>query len=150
MEYEVGKIGRVVVARGFEGEDVYAQIEALAAKEKIASAAVLVVGGLRKAKVVVGPRNPVGPIEPQYVEFDDAREIAGVGTIFSDEGTPRLHLHAAIGRGNEAINGCPRGGATVFCVLEVVMIEIDGTTATRGIDPQIGLKLLALAKAAKV
>jgi predicted DNA-binding protein with PD1-like motif len=150
MEYEVGKIGRVVVARGFEGEDVYAQIEALAAKEKIASAAVLVVGGLRKAKVVVGPRNPTGPIEPQYVEFDDAREIAGVGTIFCDDGVPRLHLHGAIGRGKEAINGCPRGGATVFCVLEVVIIEIDGTTAARGIDPQIGLKLLALAKARKV
>lgn len=146
MEYEVGNIGRVIVARGFEGEDVYAQIEALAAKEHIASAAVLVVGGLRKAKVVVGPKNPVGKIEPQYVEFDDAREIAGVGTIFCDEGRPQLHLHAAIGRGSEAINGCPRGGATVFCVLEVIVIEITGTGAARTIDPQIGLKLLSLAK----
>ncbi len=146
MEYEVGNIGRVIVARGFEGEDVYAQIEGLAAKERIATATVLVVGGLRKAKVVVGPKNPVGRIEPQYVEFDDAREIAGVGTLFSDDGVPKLHLHGAIGRGNEAINGCPRGGATVFCVLEVVIFEITGTGAARTIDPEIGLKLLSLAK----
>jgi predicted DNA-binding protein with PD1-like motif len=99
---------------------------------------------LRKAKVVVGPKNPTGPIEPVYREFDDAREIAGVGTIFWDDEGPKLHLHGAIGRGDEAINGCPRGGATVFCVLEVTIMEIIGVDATRAMDPEIGLKLLTV------
>ena len=149
MDYEVGNIGRVIVARGFEGEDVYEQIQAVAAKENVTSAAVLVVGGLRKAKVVVGPKDPHGPIEPEFREFDDAREIVGVGTIFSDEEGPKLHLHGAIGRGDEVMAGCPRGGATVFCVLEVVIIEITGTSAVRAPDPELGLKLLSFVGAGR-
>jgi len=146
MDYEVGSIGRVIVARGLEGEDVYAEIESIAAREKIRSAVVLVVGGLRSAKVVVGPKDPHGPIEPLYRQFDDARELVGVGTIFSDESGPKLHLHGAIGRGEEVIAGCPRGGAKVFCILEVVIIEITGVDASRRLDLEIGLKLLALGK----
>lgn len=146
MDYEIGKIGRVVVARGFEGEDIYAEIEGLAAKENIRNAAVLLVGGIRKGKVVVGPIEPTGPIEPNFTEFDDAREIAGVGTIFCDEAGPKMHLHASIGRGSEAIVGCPRGGATVFCVLEAVIFEIEGVNAQRLADPGLALKLLALGK----
>jgi predicted DNA-binding protein with PD1-like motif len=144
MDYGIGNVGRVIVARGFEGEDVYAGIEGIARKENIRCASVLVVGGLRKAKVVVGPKNPTGPIEPEYREFDDAREIAGVGTIFWDDRGPVLHLHGAIGRGDVAIAGCPRGGATVFCVLEVTIMEITGVDATRAMDPEIGLKLLTI------
>jgi predicted DNA-binding protein with PD1-like motif len=145
MDYSVGRIGRVVVARGFDGEDVYAGIESLAAKENILSAAVVVVGGLRRGKVVVGPKAPQGPIEPVYAEFDDAREIAGVGTIFCDAGTPKLHLHGAIGRGKETLAGCPRGGAEVFCTLEAILFEIKGLDAERRLDPEMGLKLLAFA-----
>ncbi len=146
MDYEVGSIGRVIVARGVEGEDVYAEIESIATKENIRSGMVLVVGGLRSAKVVVGPKNPHGPIEPQYRQFDDARELAGVGTIFCDESGPKLHLHGAIGRGGEVIAGCLRGGSTVFCILEVVIVEITGVDASRELDPEVGLKLLALGK----
>ena len=147
MDYQTGKIGRVIVARGFEGEDVYEEIESIAAMESVRSAAVILIGGLRSARVVVGPKSPTGPIEPQYTEFDDAREIAGVGTIFRDcdDETPKLHLHAAIGRGDEAIAGCPRGGAKVFCVLEVVILEIEGIDAARALDPELALKLLTLA-----
>lgn len=76
MDYDIGRIGRVIVARGFEGEDIYAQVEAIASRENIRAATVLLVGGVRAAKVVVGPKSPTGPIEPQYTEFDDAREIA--------------------------------------------------------------------------
>jgi len=145
MDYQIGQIGRVVVAHGFEGEDLYGEIERLAAREKINCAAVVLVGGLRSGKVVVGPKSPTGPIEPQFVEFNDAREVAGVGTIFPDETGPKLHLHAGIGRGREAIVGCPRGGAEVFCVLEVVIFEITGVDASRKLDPELGLKLLSLA-----
>ncbi len=145
MDYQLGKVGRVIVARGFDGEDVYQQIESIAEKEKIRCGTVLLLGGLRSAKVVVGPKSPTGPIEPQFTEFDDAREIVGVGTIFPDDrGRPKMHLHAGIGRGAEAIVGCPRGGATVFCVLEVVITEIEDVDASRRMDPQLGLKVLTL------
>jgi predicted DNA-binding protein with PD1-like motif len=144
MEYQTGKVGRVLVARMFDGEDVYAQIEALAAKEKIQSAVLWLVGGLKSAKVVVGPKSPTGRIEPMFRSFDDAREIAGVGTIFPDESGPKLHLHAAIGRGDEVLAGCPRGGASVFCVLEAVIVEILGVDGRRVMDEELGLKLLRL------
>ena len=144
MEYQIGRIGRVVVARGFQGEDVYGQIESLAAREEIRCAAVVLLGGLARAKVVVGPKNTTGPIEPNFAEFDDAREVAGVGTIFPDEEGPKLHLHAAIGRGDQTLAGCPRGGAEVFCTLEVVIFEIEGIDARREMDPELGLELLRL------
>jgi len=146
MEYQTGKVGRVLVARMFDGEDVYAQIEALAAKEKIQSAVLWLVGGLKSAKVVVGPKSPTGRIEPMFRSFDDAREIAGVGTIFPDESGPKLHLHAAIGRGDEVLAGCPRGGASVFCVLEAVIVEILGVDGRRVMDEELGLKLLRFAQ----
>ncbi|MFP4054757.1 MAG: PPC domain-containing DNA-binding protein [Phycisphaerae bacterium] len=150
MQYTTGRVGRVIVARGFDGEDLYEGIESIAVKENITAAAVVLVGGLRKGKVVVGPKNPTGPIEPNFREFDDAREIAGVGTIFADADTkhPTLHLHAAIGRGEETIAGCPRGGASVFCVLEVILFELEGVGAERAMDPELGLKLLSLAQLA--
>jgi predicted DNA-binding protein with PD1-like motif len=146
MEYQVGKVGRSVVARLFEGEDIYAQIEGLARRENIRCASVLLVGGMSKGKVVVGPKSPkpADPIEPNFFEFDDAREIAGVGTIFWDESGPKMHLHAGIGRGSQAVVGCPRGGASVFCVLEVVIVELTDIDAARKLDPQTGLKLLSL------
>lgn len=149
MEYDVGKIGRVLVVRLFEGEDLYGQVQALAAKEKLSGAVVLAVGGLRRAKVVVGPKDPHGPIVPQFQEFDDAREIVGVGTIFPDDsGQPVMHFHAGIGRGDKALVGCPRGGASIFCVLELVIVEIKGIDAKRLMDPEIGLKLLRVGAAA--
>ena len=56
MEYAVGKAGRVIGARLSEGEDLYECIEKIAAKENVNCAAVLITGGLRKASVVVGPK----------------------------------------------------------------------------------------------
>jgi len=78
-----------------------------------------------------------------FREFDDAREVVGTGTLFWDETGPQLHLHAGVGRGDQALVGCPRGGATAFCVLEVVVLEIKGIEAARSLDPGTGLKLLA-------
>lgn len=144
MEYQTGRIGRVVVAKGSTGEDVYSEIEAIAAKENIRCGMVMILGGLKHAKVVVGPKTLDGPIDPIFTEFDDGREVLGVGTIFCDEEGPKLHLHAGIGRNKEAIVGCPRGGASVFCVLEVIIFEIDGVDASRRLDPELGLKLLTL------
>ena len=42
--------------------------------------------------------------------------------------------------------GCPRGGASVFCVLEIVIIEIDDIDAARKLDPQLGLELLRVGR----
>ncbi len=150
MEYATGRIGRVFAARFQDGEAVYAGIEEIARREKIESAMVFLLGGARRAGVVVGPESPEGPIEPMVRRFDDAREIVGVGTLHPAEGKPSLHLHGAIGRGDRALVGCPREGLEVFLVLEVVLIELTGLGAGRQLDPASGLRLLSLAGATKV
>jgi predicted DNA-binding protein with PD1-like motif len=145
MEYAVGRAGRVIAARLFEGENLYDSIESIAEKEKIKSAAVLITGGIRKADVVVGPKAEKPRIEANFVNFEGPGETFGVGTIYCDDtGKPKLHLHAGLGRGDNHIVGCPRGGASIFLILEVTIIEIDGIDAARETDPASGFKLLRI------
>lgn len=144
MDYTQGSLGRVFVARLYDGESVYDAVEELARREGISAAAVLAVGGMRRGKVVTGPESPTGKIVPHYEEFDDARELVGVGTLFLSDGAPTLHFHAGIGRGESALVGCPRAGMETFLVLEVVMIELDGITAERAMDEEAGLRLLRI------
>ena len=142
MEYSVGKTGRIIAARLFEGEDIYESIEEIAKKEDIKSAAVLITGGLRKANVVVGPKTEKPKIVGNFKAFTGPGEVLGVGTIYCDDEGPKLHIHTVIGKGDETIVGCPRGGAKTFLVLEVTIIEIDGIEAGRKPDENTGLNLL--------
>jgi len=142
MEYAVGKAGRVIAVRLFEGEDLYESIEQLARKENIKSAAVLITGGFRKANVVVGPKQETPKIVGNFRDFVGPGEVLGTGTIYCDNEGPKLHIHTAIGKGSETIVGCPRGGAKIFLVLEVTIIEIEGIQASRSYDEKTGLNLL--------
>jgi hypothetical protein len=142
MEYAVGKSGRVIAARLFEGEDLYESIEQIADKENVKSAAVLITGGFRKAGVVVGPKQESPKIVGDLRDFAGPGEVLGVGTIYCDDEGPKLHIHTAIGKGSDAMVGCPRGGAKTFLVLEVTIIEIEGIQAGRKYDEKTGLNLL--------
>jgi uncharacterized protein len=145
MDYEIGTAGRVVVIRLHDGDPIYASIEGVAEKERIASAAVWIVGGIKNATVVAGPKNQdVFPLETVDRTFADAREIVGFGTVFTNSsGKPRLHMHAAIGKGETVIAGCPRKGADCWLVDEVIMLEITGTAAQRIKNEKCGLELLS-------
>ena len=142
MEYQVAKPGRIVIVRLSEGDELYECIESIAVKENITAAAVLITGGIRKADVVVGPKEEKPKIVGNFKHFDGPGEALGVGTIYCDDEGPKMHLHAAMGKGDNMVVGCPRGGANVFLVLEVTIIEIIDTTAARVYDPANGLKLL--------
>ncbi len=142
MRYATASLGRVFVARLEDGESIYTTVEDIARKEGLSSAFVLAVGGMRKGKVVTGPQQPTGPIVPHYEEFDDARELVGVGTLFPQDGNPSLHFHAGIGRRDTALVGCPRAGMSVFLVLEVIIVELLGVNAERVMDEGSGLRLL--------
>jgi predicted DNA-binding protein with PD1-like motif len=144
MEYAVGKTGRIIAARLFEGEELYESIEQIAKKENIKSAAVLITGGFRKAKIVVGPKVEKPKIIANFRDYKGAGEVLGVGTIYCDKDGPKLHIHTAIGRGNKQIVGCPRGGAQIFLVLEVTIIEINNIKAERKLDKKSGFNLLRI------
>ena len=142
MEYSVGKTGRIIAARLFEGEDLYASIEQIASNENIKSAAVLITGGFRKANVVVGPKQEKPKIVANFKDFTGPGEVLGVGTIYCDDEGPKLHIHTAIGKAGETMVGCPRGGAKTFLILEVTIIEIADLKAGRKPDENTGLNLL--------
>ena len=142
MEYAVGKTGRIIGARLFEGEDLYECVEAIAKKENIKSAAVLITGGFRQANVVVGPKAEQPKIVGNFKDFAGPGETLGVGTIYCDSEGPKLHIHTAIGKGDLTIVGCPRGGARTFLVLEITIIEILGVEGARRPDEKTGVSLL--------
>lgn len=144
MRYSQGSLGRVFVARLEDGESIYDAVTEIATNENIACAAVMAVGGMRRGKVVTGPKSTTGKIDPHFEEFDDAREIVGFGTVFQQQGKPSLHFHAGIGRRDTALVGCPRGEMAVYLVLEVVIIELLGIDATRELDPEFGVHLLKI------
>ena len=144
MEYATGKTGRIVAARLFEGENLYESVQKIAEVENIKSAAVFITGGFRKANVVVGPKQETPKIVGNFRDFDGPGEVLGVGTIYWDEEGPKLHIHTAIGKKDEVVVGCPRGGAKTFLILEVTIIEIDGIKAGRKFDENTGLNLLRL------
>ncbi len=142
MEYAVGRTGRVIAARLFEGEDIYESIHEIAAAENIKSAAVFITGGFRQANVVVGPKQEEPKVIGEYKSFDGPGEVLGVGTIYCDEGKPKLHIHTAIGKAAEVMVGCPRDETKTFLILEVTIIEIEGLNAERKYDKKTGLNLL--------
>lgn len=148
MNYTQGTLGRVFVARLYDGESIYDAVHEIAQREGIASAAVLAVGGMRSGGVVTGPEDPVAThVVPHIESFDDARELAAVGTVFLADGKPSLHLHGAIGRGTTTLAGCPREGMATYLILEVIIIELLGMNAQRMIDPDTGWHLLRILSA---
>ncbi|MBN2183242.1 MAG: DUF296 domain-containing protein [Sedimentisphaerales bacterium] len=144
MEYAVGKTGRVIAARLFEGEDLYESVHEIARAENIRAAAVLITGGFRKADVIVGPKQEHPKIIGNRKEFAGPGEVLGVGTIYCDEEGPKLHIHSAIGKNDQTIVGCPRGRVETFLILEVTIIEIKGLSASRKPDEASGLNLLRI------
>ena len=142
MEYSVGTTGRIIAVRLFEGEDLYESIEQISKTENIKCAAVFITGGFRKASVVVGPKTEKPKIIGNFIDFEGPGEVLGVGTIYWDDEEPKLHIHTAIGKGDETVVGCPRGGASTFLVLEVTIIEIEDIEGTRKLDENTGFKLL--------
>ncbi len=144
MKYQSGSIGRAIVARFEDGEDFLQSIQDLAKDEGIRSAVFFLVGGVRKGRMVLGPKGGEMPPEPVWDEISGNSEMLGTGTIFWDGETPKAHLHTAVGRGEKVRAGCLREQAGTFLVLEAVVLEIKGVNARRGLDPVSGLSLLTL------
>jgi len=142
VKYQQGSIGRVFVAKVEHGDDLIHELKSLAIKENIRCAVVQIIGALKSASVVTGPKECAVPPEPVWRSFDDGREILGIGTIAWDDEEPVLHLHSAIGKGDSSIMGCIRGETETYLILEVIIMEINGIDAVRKIDPQLEIKAL--------
>jgi predicted DNA-binding protein with PD1-like motif len=145
MKYSEASKGRVFVIRLEDGEIVHECIEQFAKDHAIERATLIAVGGADKGSLlVVGPEESrSNPINQMTHELYDAHEITGSGTIFPDEnGNPLLHMHMACGREENTVTGCIRNGVKVWLVMEIILTELLGNTATRQYNPQSGFKLL--------
>ena len=144
MKYQVGGVGRVVVARFEDRDDVLGNLSTIAKKEGISAAAFYLVGGMREGKIVVGPEKDELPPVPVWKELGEAHEVIGFGTIFYQDNEPKVHLHAAFGKGDSVKVGCLRENSKTFLVLEAVIIELRGINAIRAFDPVSGVNILKL------
>lgn len=144
MKYQIGNVGRVVVARFEDGEDVIENIQKIAKDEDIRAAVFYLIGGLKKGSMVVGPEKEEMPPKPVWRQVDESHELLGIGTVFYEADEPKIHLHGAFGKRDSVKVGCLRGQSETFLVLEAVIMEIQGVVATRELDPASGLALLKL------
>lgn len=145
MRYSEAAQGRTFIIRLEDGEIFHEQIERFAKEKGIARAFLNVVGGAdRGSRLVVGPEESRAfPVNPMVHELYDAHEIVGTGTLFpDDEGNPVVHLHMACGREESTVTGCVRSGVKVWHVMEVILVELLNSTASRLPDKATGFKLL--------
>ena len=148
MQVAEGKINRVFTVRLEEGERLPDCIETLARQRRIKAALVLLVGGARDGRLVVGPKKTTANPAVMVQAFTAGHEILGVGTLFPGEQGPELHLHAAMGRKQKALVGCIRKGIRTYLIAEIVILELTGFTAVRARHPVSGFHLLELNRAA--
>ena len=144
MKYQTGRMGRVIVARFEDNEDVVENLAAVARKEGFRAAAFYLLGGMREARIVVGPERDEIPPTPVWRELGESHEIVGCGTIFYQGDDPRVHFHGAFGKGDKVKMGCMRENTKTFLVLEAVIFELEGINAVREFDPISGMTLLKL------
>lgn len=145
MKAAEGRLGRVFVLRLEDGDRVPEAIESFAREKNIEGAVAVMLGGAGSGRLVVGPEDgDKTPVTPMIHELLGVHEIAAVGTIFPSDKGPRLHMHSAMGRGDQTRTGCVRQGIEVWKIAEVVVIEITGTGLARKLDPKAGFEVLSV------
>jgi predicted DNA-binding protein with PD1-like motif len=144
MNYKAGTIGKVLLARFDHGEPIVPALLELCSKENLLSGWFFLFGALTAGRMVTGPREARLPPEPVWTEFPQPHEIVGMGSVAETDGAPAIHLHASLGRGKEVLTGCIRKDGEVFVVVEALVLQIAGLSASRKPDPPSGLELLSV------
>ncbi len=144
MKATEGSMGRIFVIRLEDGDVVPACLEEFAENNSIKVGFVTIIGGMAEGNIVTGPRHTDEmPPDPMLTPVKEAHEVVGTGVIASDnEGRPKLHLHAALGRSGKVIGGCLRPGVKTWLVGEVIMCEILGVESRRVFDEKSRFFLL--------
>lgn len=144
MDYQIGSIGRIVIAKFEDGEDLIGNLTDLAKIENIRHAFFYLIGGMKGGRLVVGPEKDELPPTPMWRELTESHEMLGFGTIFWQDDEPKVHLHGAFGKKDTVKVGCLRENSEVFLVLEAIIMELVGANAIRELDPASGMSLLKL------
>lgn len=144
MKYQTGRPGRIVVVRFEDRDDIIANLVEIAKKENIRAGIFHLVGGMRNGSIVVGPEKDEFPPVPVWTKLGEVHEVVGFGTLFWQDNEPKIHFHGAFGKKEMVKVGCLRADSETFLVIEAVIIEIEGVTARRELDPESNMVLLRL------
>jgi predicted DNA-binding protein with PD1-like motif len=137
-----GDVGRIVVCRIFEDEDLMAAIKKRAEESGVKTGAFIVIGSLKNA-VLGYYRN--GKYE--YVQLDGPLEIAsGLGNIaVGENGEVMIHVHVVVSDEKcRAFGGHLVKDSHVGATAELVIVEGLGLNVQRGFDEKTKLNLLKL------
>lgn len=141
MQYEQGRWGRIFVVRIDHGEDLLLGLRQFVIEQKITHGLVNFMGALRDGRMVTGPRHLVLPPDPHFETFEGGFEIFGMATIYPSPDGPRIHVHGSVGREADSMTGCLRERAMVYIIVEAVVMEIRGLSASMRHDARTGLTL---------
>jgi predicted DNA-binding protein with PD1-like motif len=147
MQYQIGKPGRIVVVRFGDGEDVLVGIAQICSNEEIRAASFNIVGGMKGGRFVVGPEGEEMPPIPVWRQLQESHEAVGFGTVFWEEGRPKVHFHGVYGKRDSVKSGCMREGSESFLVLEVVITEILDVSIVRELDADSKMVLMKMSTA---
>ncbi len=142
MQYRTGSINRVFILKYEDGDSLIDGIIQVTREEKVSAGFFFLLGGMRAASMVCGPKEPVLPPEPVWQSFTDGREIAGIGSVFLKDGEPAVHLHGAAGKGDTTLTGCIRKDDKVFLVVEAMLVEVTGVRAEKKVSERTGIAML--------
>lgn len=144
MDYRAGAVGKVLLARFDHGEPILPALAEICRKEGILTGWFYLFGAMAKGSMVTGPSEACLPPVPVWVDFRHPHEIVGMGSVAEKDGAPSIHLHASLGRGREVLTGCIRKDEEVFLVVEAMILQITGVSASRKPDARSGLELLSI------
>jgi uncharacterized protein len=145
VKYSETSWGRVFVLRLEHGDRLPDVLEKFAGDHCIGAALVCFLGGADQGStIVVGPEDGAAPKpRPVLHNLTGVSEALGLGTLFLNAGgQPKLHLHAAFGRGGETVAGCTREGVGIWHIGEVVLCEILNPGMLRKVEAGTGFELL--------
>ena len=145
MQYSEGNHGQSLPPCGWKERNGFrTALNCLPKNMPSKQAICTLIGGIDGGNIVAGPRDGNAPvIKPILRPIDGAHEAVAMGTLFPNEdGTPVLHMHAALGRDGKTRTGCIRPGLDIWLIGEVIIMEILNTDMLRKKEPKSGLALL--------
>ncbi len=138
MQFQEARLGRLFLLKFAHGDDLLQEITQFAVKHNIRAAWLQFLGALKQGKLVTGPEKPQLPPVPVWQEFSQAWEVIGVGNLFWEGESPRLHVHGTLGKGEDTLMGCLRQETEIYLVAEALLLEITGLNVCRRLDPDAG------------
>ncbi|PKL59978.1 MAG: DNA-binding protein [Methanomicrobiales archaeon HGW-Methanomicrobiales-4] len=141
MQFASGSPGRIFYIRFDHDEDLLSGIQSFAAEHQIRSGIIHLIGAISEGSLVTGPKETILPPDQEWQNLSGAHELLGTGMIRSGPEGPKVHLHAAAGRGSSTLTGCFRKDTRIYIVIEAVIIEFSGFSVREFWDEKAALYL---------